>query len=150
MIYLECNADEALIQACGVPKKKIKHVFSKGNVCRHLQKNKNAIGIVDEDPESAQPGYLEKLRLQSHEHNIKLFYEKKSGNVLIVLCPRLEEWILKAAKEAKIQAKDFGLPDHANGLHKVINSRLEHFTKLLNEIKGKSKMINALQVLLKR
>lgn len=150
MIYLECNADEALVQACGVPKKVIKHIFSKGNVCKRLQKNKNVIGLVDEDPESTQPNYIGKLLLQSHEHNIKLFYEKKSGNVLIVLCPRLEEWILKAAKEARIQVKNFGLPDHANELHKVINSNLDHFTKLLDKIKGKSKMINALQVVLKR
>lgn len=130
--------------------KKIIHANNKGNVCKKLQKNKNAIGVVDEDPESAQPSYIGKLQLYNHEYDIKHFREKKSGNVLIVLCPRLEDWILKASKEAGIQVEDFGLPAHANELHKVINSRLDYFTKLLDEFKGKSKMINALQVLLKR
>ncbi len=62
---MECEPDEVLVRSLGVPKKKIRHVHSKGNVCRRLLKNKNSVGVVDEDPESVQPSYIQKFRVLS-------------------------------------------------------------------------------------
>ncbi len=102
MIYLECDPDKALVQTLGLPAKEIKHVYSKGNVCNKLAKSSQSKGMVDEDPLSSQPSYIEKLRLQSHEHQIKILYDEKAQNRLIVLCPRLEEWVLRAAQDAGV------------------------------------------------
>lgn len=106
MIYLECYSDEALVKALGIHKKEIYHSYSKGNVCKKLEKNSESKGLVDEDPFSTQPSYIGKLKTNSHEYDIKLLYDEIANNHLIVLCPRLEDWILKAAKEAGINVKN--------------------------------------------
>ncbi len=153
MIFLECEPDKALLQTLGVPRKKINHSGSKGNLCNRLTKSKNCKGLVDEDPFSAQlsaqPSYIGTLKLLSSENDIKLLYDKKSENYLIVLCPRLEEWILRAAKEASVNISDFGLPNEANQLHKIINTKVKIFVLLIKKIRGKSKMIETLERMIK-
>lgn len=131
-------------------KKEIYHSGNKGNVCKNLAKNSNSKGLVDEDPFSTQPSYIGKLELISHEHDIKLLYDEKAQNQLIVLCPKLEDWILKAAKEAKVNVEDIGLPDDAYSLHEIININLGKFILLIEDIKKKrSKMLQSLETLLK-
>jgi len=52
IIYVvECRPDFKLVKVLGIPKKKIKHVAGKGNVCRVLKKKENSVGMVDEDPD---------------------------------------------------------------------------------------------------
>ena len=150
MIYLECYTDKALARALGIHKKEIYHSGTKGNVCRNLMKSRNSKGLVDEDPLSAQPSYIRKLKTNSHEHDIKLLYDENSQNHLIVLCPRLEDWILKAAKEAKVSIEDYSFPDDADELHKVINIKPEKFFLLVGDIQKKqSKMLKKLEMLLR-
>jgi hypothetical protein len=150
MIYLECNPDKALVSVLGIPNKEIKHAFSKGNVCNQLAKHKNVKGVVDEDPASPQPSYVGKLKLHSHEHGIKFWHDDKNQNRLIMLCPRLEEWILKAAQDAGVNMQDYGLPNHANQSHHIINTRLDSLKNLIKSTRDKSKMLMALEGLLKR
>ncbi|MGI0011058.1 MAG: hypothetical protein ACREAE_06640 [Nitrosopumilaceae archaeon] len=145
MIYLECDPDKALVQTLGLSAKEIKHVYSKGNVCNRLAKSSQSKGLVDEDPLSAQPSYIRKLRLQSHEHQIKILYDEKAHNRLIVLCPRLEEWVLRAAQDAGVNIQDYGLPNNANQLHHIINTRIESLKSLIKSIRDKSKMLKALE-----
>ncbi len=149
MIYLECYSDEALVKALGVHKKEIFHSGSKGNVCKKLEKSIKSKGLVDEDPFSTQPSYIGKLKTNSHEYDIKLLYDEIAKNYLIVLCPRLEDWILKAAKEAGINIKDYSLPDDANELHKIINTKLEKFILLIEDIKKRSKMLITLEKMIR-
>lgn len=59
--------------------------------------------------------------------------------------PRLEEWILKAAREAGVDMRNYGLPDDADQSHKVINIRSRQFVNLLEDIKGKSRMLKTLE-----
>ncbi|MEM2995465.1 MAG: hypothetical protein QXI91_05580 [Candidatus Bathyarchaeia archaeon] len=47
-----------------------------------------------------------------------------------MLCPRLEEWILKAAHEANVNPKDYGLPDDAEKLREQINIKTDKFQQL--------------------
>jgi hypothetical protein len=145
MIYLECDPDKALVKALGMANKEIKHVYSKGNVCNRLAKSRDAKGLVDEDPASPQPAYIGKLKLHLHQRDIKLLQEDKTQNRLIVLCPRLEEWILKAAREAKVDIQDYGLPNEARQLHEIINIRVEGLEKFIKSIKDKSKMLKTLE-----
>lgn len=150
MIYLECYTDKALARALGIHKKEIYHSGNKGNVCRNLTKSRNSIGLVDEDPLSAQPSYIGKLKTNSYESDIKFLYDGNNQNYLIILCPRLEDWILKAANETKVNVEDFGLPNDADELHKVINIKTEKFLLLVEHIKKKKgKMLKTLEGLLK-
>jgi hypothetical protein len=145
MIYLECDPDKALMRTLGLAAKEIKHVYSKGNVCNKLAKSRHSKGLVDEDPASPQPTYIGKLKLSFHQHEIKLLQDDKAQNQLIVLCPSLEEWILKAAREAKVNIQDYGLPNGARQLHEIINTRVESLEKLTKSIKGKSQMLKTLE-----
>jgi hypothetical protein len=147
MIFVECDPDKALLRTLGVPRKKINHSGNKGNICNKLAKSKRCKGLVDEDPTSTQPSYIGKLKLLSAENNIKLLYDKKGDNHLIVLCPRLEEWILFAAKEAGVGIDDFGLPNQAKRLHQI-STKVENFVNLIKALKGKSQMLKALETMI--
>lgn len=149
MMYLECYPDKALVRALGIRKKEIYHAGSKGNVCKKLEKSSKSKGLVDEDPFSTQPSYVGKLKTNSYEYDIKLLYDEKAKNHLIVLCPRLEDWILKAAKEAKVDVENYRLPDDAYELHKIINVKLDNFVHLIEDIKKRSKMLKTLEKVIK-
>jgi len=145
VIYVECKPDFALIKSLGIPKKNIIHAWGKSRVCRSLEKSSNSKGLIDEDPLSEQPPYLEKLHLIQERHEIRTWHDSRRGNCLVVLCPRLEEWILKAAKEAEIDLRRYNLPDDAEKLHKIINISINKFEKLIVELKGRSRIVKALE-----
>lgn len=123
MIYLECYADEALVKSFGVTSKMIKHAFNKGEVCNLLSKSSNSIGIVDEDPNSGKPQYERRMLLNVvHESSLlKLCYDEKTGNKLIVLRPRLENFILQIAKENNISSGK--IPKEAKKLYEFLTHK---------------------------
>jgi uncharacterized protein (UPF0335 family) len=49
------------------------------------------------------------------------------------------------AKEAKIDIKIYNLPDDGERLHKEININMDKFEKLMTDLKGKGKMMKALE-----
>ncbi|MDL1956249.1 MAG: hypothetical protein LWW95_04240 [Candidatus Desulfofervidus auxilii] len=152
MIYVECDPDFVLVKSItNISKREIIHEGGKGNVCKKLKKNQNSKGLVDEDPISSQPKYVEKMKVEENfsAHGIKVLYDNSNNNYLFVLCPRLEEWILRATKEAKIDIKKYGLPNDAEKLHKIINIRIDKFERLIEDLKEKSKMVKTLRKLIK-
>jgi hypothetical protein len=150
MIYLECKPDEALVVTLGIPGKEIEHTSGKGSVCKKLEKSKHSKGLVDEDPSSIQPSYIKKLKTLSNKHYIKLLYDKNAENYLIILCPNLEVWILNATRDAEINIKNYNLPDNADELHKILNTKIGKFTNLLQTlIKEKSRMLKTLEDFIK-
>ncbi|MGH7800750.1 MAG: hypothetical protein ACREOW_09000 [Thermodesulfobacteriota bacterium] len=148
---MECNPDEILVKALGIPRKEIDHAGNKEEVCKELEICTNSKGLVDEDPLGTQPSYIKKLKpLSDKRDDIKLMHDKKARNYLIILCPRLEEWILKATREAGVNVEVYGLPNNADELHKFINTKLKGFVNLIENIKGKSRMLKTLEDFLKR
>lgn len=153
MIYVECNADYALVKSItSVSKKDIVHGHNKPGVCNYLRKQSNCIGLVDEDPSSTQPPYLQKMELvdDHSEYDLKLLYHGASKNYLVLLCPKLEDWVLKAAREAKIDVRKYGLTNDAATLHRDINISLDKFEKLLEDIKNLSSRLKTLKRLIER
>lgn len=144
MIFVECNADKTLLTSLGIGTQEICHAFSKGNVCNRLRKNKNCIGLVDEDPGSGQPQYLGTLTMVSDENAVRVLNDETNQNKLIVLCPRLEDWIVAAAKQAEVDLATYKLPANGNALHKVVNVRLDDFEQLIKEMKESSQMLKYL------
>jgi hypothetical protein len=99
---------------------------------------------------NTRPSYIKKLKpLSDKRDDTKLLHDTKAQNYLIVLCPGLEEWILKATREAGVNIEDYGLPGNADQLHKIINTKLKEFVNLIENIKGKSRMLKTLEGFLK-
>lgn len=148
MIYVECYPDKILVNNLGIPSKEIKHLYGKGNICNKLERSRNSKGVVDEDPLSTQPSYISKLELLSDEHEIKLLYDENTQNYLIILCPRLEEWLLKAIHIAKVDINLYNLPEDADELHKTINTKPGKFEELIKILRKKSERFKTLEKIL--
>ena len=131
MLLLECTPDETLARHMGCPRRHYLHLNGKGRICLRLQKSMCDIGLMDEDPGSAQPRYLSQLTLVSQQHDLRCLADKPRNHRVIVVIPRLEEWIIKTARLANIQIRTFGLSDRPNDLHREITSRLPAFEKFL-------------------
>jgi hypothetical protein len=54
---------------------------------------------------------------------------------IIVICPRLEEWILEIAKQENINLSEFNLPDNPSEFHSTVNFNITNFQKLLHKLK---------------
>lgn len=134
MILLEGKPDEVLVRALGVPRREVSIARDKFRVCIKLSKMQGSKGMVDQDPGTAQPEYLEKLPLTEEKHRIQIFYNNKSKNTLIMLCPRLEEWMIATTQTAGLKMSDFGLSDKGNELHREINGRLQAVQKLIEKL----------------
>ena len=132
MLLLECKADETLARALGCTRRNCLHLNDKGRVCNRLQKGDGETGMVDEDPGAAQPPYLQKLELISDVHDVKVFRDPAGSQKLAVVCPRLEEWVIKTAKLEGVEMRSYGLDQNANALHKEINDKLPKLRELID------------------
>jgi hypothetical protein len=107
---VECNNDKTLVmELTKVKPGQIHHAGSKSSVLKQLDKWKDCMGLIDEDPESPQPPKLRGIRLEPAGYDIEV--GKYKCNVIVVLCPELEEWVAKVARNAGIQ----------NAIHKNID-----------------------------
>ena len=102
LYIVECNNDETLIiELTKATRRQIHHAGNKAEVLKKLDTSDGCIGIIDEDPEDPQPKKLRSVRLDHVEYDIKV--GKYKGNIIVVLCPELEEWVAKVAKNTGIQ-----------------------------------------------
>ena len=133
-LLLECNADEVVARALGVPRRSIIHSHGKGRVSQSLNKCNDVAALVDEDPESPEPLTLSRYVEVDHNHDVCLKRDKSRGNRLVVVCPKLEDWLIKTAKSANVKMSDFNLNDRPGDLHADINQRLPNLQRLLNHL----------------
>src|SRR5581483_4560910 len=99
-LFVECKADETLVISLGVAPNRVEHAASRARGCAQLARRKGVIGLVDEDPGSAVQTYMKALLQESCEHGIRVLIAKQRENRIVVLSPRLEEWLVQTAKEA--------------------------------------------------
>ena len=135
-IAVECYPDEAVLRALGVPRKRLLHEARKGEVFRWLRKTPGSIGMVDEDPDSAQPRDLVNYQqVQAGEGLVLLVRQGNSGQKLIVVRPRLEEWLIQRAKVCGIDPKHYHLPGTAKELHDIPHyEQKDGFPRFLGEL----------------
>lgn len=133
MIFVEGKPDRVLLKSIGISVHLIRVEGSKGNVCNSLKKNRNVKGMVDEDPDQAQPSYISQLKEVNKDHNLIEYEDKTNSNKLIVVRPHLERWIVWAMDKAQIDLATFFLPTTSRELKKVINRRLDKFEKLVSD-----------------
>ena len=117
-VLAECYPDEALLRALGVPRKQLRHERCKGEVVKKVAKRDDTVGVVDEDPASAQPRDLGNYEVISEEEGLRLLVRRgNKAQRIIVICPRLEDWLIQRAKAAGVRLQDYALPDDPNRLH---------------------------------
>ena len=135
-IAVECYPDEAVLRALGVPKKQLLHEARKGEVFNWLKKNAGALGMVDEDPTSAQPRDFSNYQESGSAEGLRLFVRRgSSGQRLIVVCPRLEEWLIQRARVCSVDPKQYHLPGTAKELHDMPRyDQRDGFPRFLTEL----------------
>ena len=138
MIYVECKPDGILVRhLTGLPKRQVAHEASgRGAVCNRLMKNNNVAAMVDEDPGTVRPTYMTHLTLSDEnvQLGLKLYRDASRNNRIVVLCPKLEDWLIRAAGDSDLSMSTYGLPDRANALHKVINLDDRKIQRLLADL----------------
>ena len=90
--------------------------------------------MIDEDPASAQPPYLSGVKLLSDLHGIREFRDEARAHRILIVQPRLEEWLIACAAQAGLRMGNFGLSDRGNEFHKEINSKLQAVTRLITAL----------------
>lgn len=140
-IYVECIPDEILIRfllrnEIESGEMEIRHKNGKHWLAKQLRKkdnkNRNWIGLVDEDPHSDDNDSFHHLKYRKMDFDLKTSSE--NGNHYVVLCPKLEDWIISVAHNNELNLLDFGLPADGNELHKIINKNQDGYKRLLKGI----------------
>ena len=146
-VLVECNADEAVLRALGVSKKQLRHERCKGEVVKRVLKFDFATGLIDEDPSSAQPRDLDNYKKVQAAEGLRLLTRRNDKNKrLIIVCPKLEDWLIQRAKSSGIRPKDYGLPSDPDKLHSIPRyEQKEGFCRFLAELKERDSGIRLLR-----
>jgi hypothetical protein len=150
-LFVECKPDETLAITLGVSKRGLEHAGSRARVCAQVSLKTETLGMIDEDPNAAQHPYMKNLRESAVEHQIRVLYDSERKNRLVVICPRLEDWLVEAAKGDGLKMTDFGFEsDNGGHLHREINHRLANLERLVNALlSARNPRILRLQALIK-
>jgi hypothetical protein len=133
-LFLECRPDETVAVALGVLRRTVVHSHSKGRVSKSLAQHSGVIGMVDQDFGENEPPTLRKFVEVSTNHDLQLKVHKAQNNHLVVVCPKLEDWLIKTAKMANVKMEQFNLSENPRDLHADINNRLPNVERLVNEL----------------
>lgn len=138
MLYVEGRADRVLARRLGVSRREIEDGKGKGGVLRRLIQGQNCRGLVDEDPGFPIPTLMNRFVEASADDlmrlGLRIYRHGERGNTLIVLCPKLEDWLIAAAREVGLTLDDYGLTASPNRLHDVINDDLRKLDRLLDDL----------------
>ena len=146
-VLVECNADEAVLRALGVSKKQLRHEHCKGEVVKRVRKFDFATGLIDEDPSSAQPRDLDNYKQLQAAEGLRLLARQGSGGQrLVMICPKLEDWLIERAKSSGIRPEDYGLPSDPDKLHSIPRyEQKEGFCRFLAELKERDSGMHLLR-----
>ena len=141
-IFIECKTDKVLVLKLGF-KKCVICAGGIGEVCNKLKESINSCGLVDEDTykRGRSPPYMENLLqnyLIQNNHDIKIAYDQKRNNYLIVLCPDRETWIIQTARVLGISLRNYKLPDDTDKFKMITLANPNKVEKLLEDILAKS------------
>jgi hypothetical protein len=148
MIFLvECYPDTSLLRALGVSKKQLRHERCKGEVVKRVLKFESAIGLIDEDPQSAQPRDLNNYKQVQAAEGLRLLSRRDDKNKrLVIICPRLENWLIQRARLTGIEPEAYRIPNDPDRLHNIPRyEQKEGFPRFLAELKEQDKGMHLLR-----
>ena len=139
MLYVEGKADRVpALRLAGLTNREVKVEGDRGKVLNRLAQENYSLAMVDEDPGQDLPGQLRRMQLVSDYPGtgLKLYTDSGRSNRVIVVCPRLEEWIIRAANDAGLQLRGprYNLPSGPSSLHNAINDDLRKLERLIDDL----------------
>jgi hypothetical protein len=145
-VLVECNADEVVLRALGLPRKQLLHFGGKYELVKKLKERAHDVGMIDEDPGKGQPKDLNSYRQTDCAEGLRLLARQGSGGQkLVVICPKLEDWLIDRATSSGIRPEDYGLPGDPDRLHSIPRyEQKEGFRRFLDELKERDSGIQLL------
>ena len=146
-IFVECYVDkeviEFILRKIGINKPYVEHARGKNRVIKKTINSPRSIGLIDEDPWAVIPKEMNELKEESKDNSLYkalqiAVYHSKECSKIIMLKPRIEEWLIRLCKLSKIDYTKYGLPPDISILKKVINAKLRKLRELLEELFEKS------------
>lgn len=138
MLYVEGKADEVLVIGLGLPRGEVSRELNKDEVLKQLDRQSHCLGMVDEDPNSPQPIQLSRMIVAADYDllGLRALEHRAQNNRVILLRPRLEEWLLRAAGDAglAVGGRRYNLPSSPTRLHREINLDLSKVERLLADL----------------
>ena len=117
-VCVECDPDGLVLEKAGIDGAIIFHEGGIGRVTYKVDSRPGTAGMIDEDPEGTIPRALANFEQFGQEHGMKLLYRYNSPmQTLVVLCPRLEEWLYARAREIGVDPDKYGLPSDPDRYH---------------------------------
>jgi hypothetical protein len=147
-VLVECDADEVVLRNLGVPRKHLFHFGGKDKLINRLKQLPGAVGVVDEDPASIQhPDLKASYRQAKSAEGLRLLTRQGSGGQrLVIVCPKLEDWLINRAKLSGIRPEKFTLPSDPDRLHGIPRyEQKEGFRRFLAELKEQDKGMHLLR-----
>ena len=156
MIYVEGKPDRVLVSILtSYSLKEVSVEGDKGRVFKRLQQTANCLALVDQDLNASQPTQLGLMVKNEEASQLGLltYFDGGKSNRVIVLCPKLEDWIIRASQIANLEIgkPPYNLANTPKSLHKEINGKLDKLDLLVNDLlDAQSPRILKLQELLTR
>ena len=147
-VLVECDADEVVLRNLGVVKKQLFHFAGRNRVITRLKDMPGAVGMVDEDPGSTQhPDLKASYRQAKSAKGLLLLTRQGSGGQrLVMICPKLEDWLIARAKSSGIRPEDYGLPSDPDRLHSIPRyEQKQNFLRFLTELKERDRGMHLLR-----
>jgi len=137
-ICVECKPDAILVESLGF--KGPVHMKGNAKVTKYVCEHDGMTGLQDEEPFSRPPRLLARFKERSRKHDAILMEWKDRR--IIILCPRLEEWVLKTAQSEGVNPEErrFNLYRDPERLKDVINLRLDNFKRLSSALVDSERM----------
>lgn len=131
-----------------MPRKQLLHFGGKYELVKKLKDRVGDVGMIDEDPGKGQPKDLSSYRQTSTDEGLHLLTRQGSGGQrLVVICPKLEDWLIARAKSSGIRPDKYGLPGDPDRLHSIPRyEQKEGFRRFLAELKEKDKGMHLLRL----
>jgi hypothetical protein len=136
MLYVECYPDEVLARTLGIPRRFVRHEHGKGNITNRLSRLAAGTGLLDEDSAGFQPREFKNYREVNRTGKLLLLEHVNHPNKrLVLVCPRLEEWLFARAAAQQVNPGDYGLPATPDRLHSIPRyERKPKFVEFLNRL----------------
>ena len=140
MLCVEGKADLTLVRALlRLPSKEV--LLNRGGrdlILKELERQSDWMALLDEDPGSPLPAYLTRMTLAADFPmlGLRALEHRAQNNRVILLRPRLEEWLLRAAGDAglAVGGRRYNLPSSPTRLHREINLDLSKVERLLADL----------------
>jgi len=128
-IFPECFLDQELLLLLGVTRKQINKATDIADVMKkfgqEVYRDSKAVGFVDLNETNSQPSRLQRFQDVREQDDLIWKQGLESKHILIVVRPRLEDWIYSAAHSVGINPAQppYYLPKSAKDLHDSITAK---------------------------